>query len=475
MFNELTKIIYEKIEANKKATLVAVSMFALAILLFVGFSNFNKATLEVSFSAPDGNVEVLISTLDAEKELPEGKVSPGDAIYPTVHSSSKRDSKVKLKPGKYDVNAVVTFKNNDQEVKVKASQTIELKKRTTQRVSLIAKTPPQAQKIDEADRVSHLGFSSGKLYSTSNYGVTDFYSVDDNYSKQTIRNEPAFLKTVRSICHFSNGNAVAVDYSGKFYKIVESTATVLDMSAIPSDEITENFSLINSFAFDDSSLICTGDNFYVYGFASINKDFTISQRPMVVSPKNYKNYKNYQTNYSGGLFLFNYPGAVSIIEPESAEDKSKNVLFLENGPGSDELELDIGSSPGFFSSYNSDKFCYSENRGISCRRAVKDSPVDFNFETSEYVTNILMISEDKLVYTTDKTIWVLDLSSSEKRNIFSLSDDKATGTLAFSRDLQTLAFSVQAEKLPRTQVGGPSSNYDGPSLNSIYIIKTEDL
>lgn len=99
-----------------------------------------------------------------------------------------------------------------------------------------------------------------------------------------------------------------MDYSGKFYKIVELTATVLDMSAIPSDEITENFSLINSFAFDDSSLICTGDNFYVYSFASINKDFTISQRPMVVSPKNYKNYKNYQTNYSGGLFLFNYPG-----------------------------------------------------------------------------------------------------------------------------------------------------------------------
>lgn len=36
MFNELTKKIYEKIEANKKATLVAASIFALAILL-LGF------------------------------------------------------------------------------------------------------------------------------------------------------------------------------------------------------------------------------------------------------------------------------------------------------------------------------------------------------------------------------------------------------------------------------------------------------
>ena len=146
MFNELTKIINEKIADSKKIVFVVLSTIVLLILVWVGLSNLNKGTLEVNFSAPEGPVEILISN----PELPEGKYRPEDAVSPTIYSSSKRAFKVKLEPGKYDVNAVVTFKNNDQEVKIRANQTVELTKRSTQKINLIAKAPPQAQKIDEA-------------------------------------------------------------------------------------------------------------------------------------------------------------------------------------------------------------------------------------------------------------------------------------------------------------------------------------
>ena len=481
MFNELTKIINEKIADSKKIVFVVLSTIVLLILVWVGLSNLNKGTLEVNFSAPEGPVEILMSNPDGKKELPEGKYRPEDAVSPTIYSSSKRAFKVKLEPGKYDVNAVVTFKNNDQEVKIRANQTVELTKRSTQKINLIAKAPPQAQKIDEADRISNLKFNLNKLYSTSDYGVTDVYSADDNYSKKTIRNEPAFLKTVRSICHYSNGNAVAVDYSGRFYKVVGTSATPLDVSSIPADQFARTFSIINSFAFDDSALTCAKDNFYLSSFAKIDKDFNITQNPELTNTEDYKNFNNYSTNYAGGLFLLNYPGSESLAgsdsnpDASSSKDNSKNILYLSGDLGSDAVKLSLDSTPGSFSSFSSDKFCYSDSREIKCQRAIKDSSVDFKIDTSEYVQNIQMISEDKLVYLTDKAVWVLELNSSQKRNIFSFGDNKATGVLAFSKDLKTLAFSVNPSALPQSQVGGPTSNYDGPSQNSLYIIKTDDL
>jgi len=85
-----------------------------------------------------------------------------------------------------------------------------------------------------------------------------------------------------------------------------------------------------------------------------------------------------------------------------------------------------------------------------------------------------MVTENSLVYTSYGSVWLLDLVSGEKRNLFNSSDNWTVYALEYSAEDETLAFSVSST-LDNQKIARSAEEFANARLNQIYTVELSEL
>ena len=478
MFKGLIKQNWVKIGPKKKILLViAISILGL-VILNLGYGFLTKGSVALQLVAPSGSTEIIISDSEGDKFIPEGKNRRADAVYPEVYKSDKRAFKVKLKPGKYLITAKVDFQNDkslgegiEKSSKLSSEAMVEVSARSSKEVKLNIDPPPNLKSIEATGKTVDLGFNKGDLYSLSEYGQLRAYDLASGKEKWVARNESANLASLVGACHFSNGTTVAYRSDGKLYSTPkQGVAKELDIGSIINDDMRAKYSsIIENFAFNDPAFLCTDDSLQVYKYLKIDKELNLT---LTNYPVDLENYARFTTNSAGQIFLYNSPDVRSADYSFREEKIQKSKVKVVN-PDGEIKELDLGFVPTNITSSNKDKFCYSNGLKIGCRNIISNKD-EFNKDTLDYVGLIEMVTENSLVYTSYGSVWLLDLVSGEKRNLFNSSDNWTVYALEYSAEDETLAFSVSST-LDNQKIARSAEEFANARLNQIYTVELSEL
>jgi hypothetical protein len=379
----------------KKVALIIIGIIMLFII-FLFFKGYNMSELKVSISGQqDGKPRITVSPLYESDELSEQS-----SVESFTYS-------VKLKPGNYKLLGEV-FKPEQEGQSSKSlstQQNVELKPRQSLEVMVELEDLYSSKVVSLPDTQSQITGNNDTAISTSIYGALSSYNFSSG-SVQNIRNEPAFLDGILGVCLFSNGNAVALDDKGAFYKVVNNSTQPLDViSQLPEQYIEILESRLQGFSNSNSNFLCYSDTLNIYNSISINSEFTA--KPIEKPFKSEDLLSNFYIDNKLNLWSYD------VVDQDSFDLDSSNL-------GSKKINMIKGSqlvssfdTPTYISgvsSSSSDGLCYFYSSDIYCRLNNEFQKVH-SVGSKGSVKNIAMISDSELLYTDAVSLWKLNLKT----------------------------------------------------------------
>jgi hypothetical protein len=433
-------VVWDSIKNYKylKHLVVLSAILISAWLIFILF--FSKGTLQVTTENGEGAVRISVV------KLKDGKIEDG---FKPITLEGRNVSK-KLSPGNYKVSSAL-YENETEGAAKKAESFKEIKVSARKSTSLNLKVFDTKKANLGSSTVKPLltGFNQDKLYLITEFGTVLLLNPADG-TKQVVQYGSNALSGVIGYCGFNNGNAVIMDNKGAMYRATGSTAELLELPYQEGTLEEIDFSvLINN----TTGWVCTDDNLSFLRLYRISSSFDVSSIGFEDKLSDLV-YGNVQTGNNDELIFYDQVDIDSFDEEGGPSDTEKDVTIF-NKDGSSK-EFDVRSFLSGIAGVQDGKFCFYYIRSINCVNFGSGSAEEvLKLPDNLSINNIAMLDSEKVIYSYNKSVWLLDLESGASSQIYESDHSIIPYSMVYDSSSNKLAFSAErgaSDQVPTSYV-----------------------